>query len=156
LGRRKKLTPAKIQRYLGAQAAFLENQLTDHPEYRVDTLPLCNGQRPKKRSLRRYLVAGEFEGKPYKHVAILNVGSGPAYAPTHRQFNPRAIPRVRASQKKVGRFGFRAWLRHFDMYPKRRYVSDGNPDTVTIPKGMSKKIDRTKLKGARLVILGEK
>ncbi len=151
----KNLNAAKIQRYLGAQAAYLESQITEHPDYRVDTHALCYGHRPRKARLRKYLVTGAFDGKPYRNDAIVNVGSGPVHSPAVFKFNPRSIPRIRASQKHVGRFGIRAWIRHFDNYPGRRYISDGDPNTVSVPSALSKRIDPAKLGGARLVVIGK-
>ncbi|MCP4599598.1 MAG: polysaccharide deacetylase family protein [Proteobacteria bacterium] len=143
---------SKIQRFIGGQAQFLERMITEHPEYRINTYALCNGQRPKTASLRKYLVNGEYKSRPYSNVAILNVGSGPVPSPVARQFNPLSIPRIRASNVKSGNLGFSSWLNYFKRRPQNRYVSDGDPTVTTVPRHLSSKVESAKLRGSVLKI----
>lgn len=144
--------PKRIQQVIGAQARFLEQMLKDHPGYRVRALALCHGTRPKNRGLLRFLSSGVTEGYSYENTAVLNVGSGPAPAPTTTTFNPLSIPRVRASEMGTGKLGLRAWLDYFDAHPERRYISDGDSSIVTVPARYEEKIALKNLGKARLVI----
>jgi hypothetical protein len=154
LALKKNQDAARIQRVIGAQARFLEEKITEHPDYRVNTYALCHGGRPKGASLLRYLKNGMSDGHEYINIAILNVGSGPALSPVDRDFNQMSIPRIRASDKGGNKLGISAWIRHFDNHPEDRYISDGDPSIVTVPRELSEKIDPDKLNGADVVLYG--
>lgn len=142
----------KIQKYLGEQAAFIESII---PDYKVNTYALCYGGRPKDKELFTFLEKGEYEGKTYKNIAILNVGWDPSVSPIDKDFNPLAIHRIRASETKVDGVGMYDWLAVFDKHPERRFISDGNPDIVTVPKKYEDKVDIEKLNGKELYLYEE-
>jgi hypothetical protein len=144
--------PSKIQRLIGAQALFLKRNLTDHPQYQVNTYALCNGRRPQNTQLRKYLVSGEYKGHRYQNIAITKVGGGPSPSPATRNFKRFSVPRIRASDKQETGTGLSTWIRHFDRNPELRYVSDGDPRRVTVPRHLQTKIDPHKLQGASLVL----
>ncbi len=96
------------------------------PGYNVNTLALPYGARPKDDS---YIIAGEWQGTSYRNDAILLVGANPAFSPYDRRFNPHRLPRVRADEAELGR-----WLEYFRKNPHERYISDGDPLTVTVPE----------------------
>ncbi|SCG82614.1 polysaccharide deacetylase [Proteiniborus sp. DW1] len=144
--------PNKIQEYIGKQAAFLESLI---PGYKVNTYALSYGARPKDKSLYPYLQKGEFEGKSYENIAILNVGWDPSVSPIDKAFDPYAIHRIRASETKVDGVGMYDWLTVFDKNPERRFISDGNPDIVTVPKKFEEKVDKEKLGDKELYIYEE-
>lgn len=142
----------EIQRVIGTQATFLESLI---PDYKVNTYALSYGARPKDEGLYQYLQKGEHEGKIYENIAILNVGWDPSVSPIDKDFNPYSIHRIRASETKVDGVGMYDWLSVLDKNPERRYISDGNPDIVTVPKKFEEKVDTEKLKGKELYIYGE-
>jgi hypothetical protein len=57
------------------------------------------------------------------------------------------LPRVQALDPSLdtGDSGIYAWIQYFMENPERRYCSDGNVDTVTVPKHMIDRIDQSKL-----------
>lgn len=142
----------EIQKVLGKQAAFLENYV---PGYKVNTYALSYGARPKDKTLYPYLQKGEYEGKSYENIAVLNVGWDPSVSPIDKAFDPYAIHRIRASETKVDGVGMYDWLAVFDKNPERRYISDGSPDIVTVPKKFEDKVDTEKLNGKELYIYEE-
>jgi polysaccharide deacetylase len=95
------------------------------PEYRFRTLALPHGVYPKNVS---WALNGTAKGSTYRHEAILMVAGGAAASPFARTFDPVRLPRVQAVEHDL-----KSWLTHFERNPDDRYVSDGNPDTVTIP-----------------------
>jgi hypothetical protein len=147
---------ARIQHLIGAQALFLEKNLTKHPNYRVNTYALCNGRRPKNTELRKHLVFGEYQGHKYNNVGITKVGGGPSPSPATKDFQPFSIPRIRASNMMESGTSLSTWIRHFDRHPELRYVSDGNPNRVTVPKRLEAKIDPDKLQGASVVLYDDR
>lgn len=144
-------TPKRIQAAIGKQAAYLEGLLTEHPDYKVRTFALCFGRRPKSRSLWKYLVSGSAGGTAYENIAVLNVGSSPSFSPEDKRFNPFSIPRVRASKIKTAGTGLYDRLLFYEKNPHARFVSDGNPDIVTIPAKLLKNLDTSRLADRKVV-----
>ena len=138
-------SPQKIQAAIGRQATFLERNLTKHPDYKVNLFALCYGRRPKQTALGRFLVAGSVDGIPYRNLAVLNVGSGPSFSPFDKRFNPLSIPRVRASEIHTAGVGLYSRLHRYAEHPETRYVSDGDPHTITIPLSSKKYFDFSRL-----------
>jgi hypothetical protein len=95
------------------------------PQYRLRTLALPHGVYPKEIG---WALSGTAKGTTYRHEAILMVAGGAAPSPYAKSFDPMHLPRVQAVESDL-----RHWLNHFDRTPADRYVSDGNPDTLTIP-----------------------
>jgi peptidoglycan/xylan/chitin deacetylase (PgdA/CDA1 family) len=114
------------------------------PQAKIDTLALPMGIAPRNRKL---LSSGEYRGQRYANRAVLLVGAGPTRAPISHLFNPLKIPRIQAQE---GVSGSTFWLNHFKSHPKSRYVSDGDPNTTTIPMVLADKVDQGRLNGATL------
>lgn len=138
-----------IQKQLGLNVKLTNGYI---PGYTVDTLALPYGSRPKDEALRKYIISGEYEGTKYTNNAVLLVGANPAPAPCDKNFDPAAIPRVRASEMNVSGTGIYDWLKYFDSHPAEKYISDGNPSTVVIPENRKDKINSEKLGDKKLII----
>ncbi len=119
------------------------------PDYEPFAVALPEGSRPDDITLLSY---GEYEGVRVAFAAALLEGSNPATAPCDRNFDPLKLPRVPALDPSLDTTdsGLYAWLRYFMENPERRYVSDGDPFTVSIPKHMEERVDRERLGGRRL------
>jgi hypothetical protein len=99
--------------------------------------------------LQQYVVSGEFEGIKYQNSAIMEVGWDPAFSPVSTKFDPLSIHRVRASGLVAVEADLAWWLA--ELSREEQYVSDGNPDTITIPKSKESVVDVTKLSGKELI-----
>ena len=121
-----------LQQEIGQQVQYLEG-FVGLEGYKVNTMALPYGTRPKDETRTIYLKEGIFEGILYENIAILNVGWNPGYSPYDNRFNPESIPRIRASETKVDNVGMYNYLEYFDNNPEERFISDGNPDIVTVP-----------------------
>ncbi|MFA9444214.1 polysaccharide deacetylase family protein [Egicoccus sp. AB-alg6-2] len=120
---------AEVQQELTQNSAMVE-ELTGAP---TATLSLPFGVRPQDHALS---LAGEADGIGYEHQAALLVGSGPAPSPFHREWDPVGVPRIRSSPSWDGGdpdWGSAFWLQVLEDHPERRYVSDGDPDTIAFP-----------------------
>jgi peptidoglycan/xylan/chitin deacetylase (PgdA/CDA1 family) len=95
------------------------------PDYRLRTLALPHGVYPREIG---WALSGTAKGTTYRHEAILMVAGGAAPSPYARAFDPVRLPRIQAVERDL-----RQWLTHFDRNPADRFVSDGDPTTVTIP-----------------------
>lgn len=121
-----------LQEEIGRQVQYLEGFIKTEG-YQVNTIALPYGTRPKDESKTKYLREGSYQGVTYENIAILNVGWNPGYSPYDARFNPESIPRIRASETKVDNVGMYNYLEYFDNNPQERFISDGNPDVVTVP-----------------------
>ena len=119
---------ASIQRTLGKNIQEIEARLDG---YTVDTLALPFGKRPKDQERYDLVTAGSFEGVPYEHKAILLVGWKPEVSVYDKAFNPLAIMRVQSGD---GDFQMIHWLEDYRNNPHKRFISDGNPDIITVPQ----------------------
>lgn len=125
---------AKIQKEIGQQAQNLEDMI-EAETYKVNTIALPFGSRPRADELEIYLHEGSYEGVTYENLAILNVGSNPAYSPYDERFNALSLPRVRASEMNVDNVGMYSYLEYFVNHPEAKFISDGNAQIITVPAG---------------------
>jgi peptidoglycan/xylan/chitin deacetylase (PgdA/CDA1 family) len=95
------------------------------PDYRIRTLALPHGVYPRNVT---WALRGEAKGTAYRHDAILMVAGGAAPSPFAKVFDATRLPRIQAIDQDLG-----YWLSYFDKNPGERFVSDGDPATVTIP-----------------------
>ncbi len=132
-----------------ALALNVKQTLSYLPDYDVYALALPYGIGPKGDDYK-YAAQGTYQDTSYNHRAILKVGSNPAYSPVSLKYDPLKLPRVRASEANTAGVGMYDWLAVFDKYPHRRFISDGDPDTITIPESEKENINRDSLKGKTL------
>jgi hypothetical protein len=88
--------------------------------------------------LKQYVVEGIFEGVTYHNKAIMEVGAEPAPSPFSVRFNPLSVSRVRSPGIIPVNQDLTWWLEN--MKRENQYVSDGNPDTVTVPESYAEQI----------------
>ena len=101
------------------------------PGYAPRTLTLPFGMFPED---ERLVVTGTDGDTTYNHELVFLVGWMPTRSPHHVDFDPVKVFRVPAH----GPWGpddpdWDGWLEWLDEEPGRRFVSDGDPDTVTFP-----------------------
>lgn len=119
-----------IQKALGKNVKHTREIL---PDYNVDSLALPYGAFPKDTEMHKYVVKGDFEGIEYHHKAVLLVGANPARPSYHKNTDMAKVPRIRASEMETEGLGLYDWLDHFERNPEERYISDGNPQTISFP-----------------------
>ncbi len=111
------------------------------PDYRPRTLALPHGVYPRDVS---WALRGSVNGVTYSHDAILMVAGGAAPSPFSRAFDPVRLPRIQAVEAELA-----YWLRYFAQRPQERFVSDGNPDVITVPAGLQDRV-RSNLRNVRV------
>jgi peptidoglycan/xylan/chitin deacetylase (PgdA/CDA1 family) len=110
-----------------------ERMITDAvPEAKVWTLALPFGDFPRQRQLA---LRGAWDGQEYSYRGVFTVVGEPAQSPFSIRFDPLSIPRIE-SQPWRGEvdLGSGYWLRYLNQHRSRRYVSDGDPKTVSFPR----------------------
>jgi hypothetical protein len=109
-----------------AQIAEAQQWIQRHvPDYKIRTLALPHGVYPKDVA---WALRGQAKGTAYAHDAILMVAGGAAPSPFARGFDPMRLPRIQAMERDLA-----SWLAWFDKNPHERFVSDGDPASVTVP-----------------------
>ena len=72
---------------------------------------------------------------------LMSIGS-----PFGRAFDPLRLPRIQAVESDLA-----SWLGYFEKSPQERFVSDGDPATVTIPAARRDGLRRELPGGLRVV-----
>ncbi|MFY9113841.1 MAG: polysaccharide deacetylase family protein [Dethiobacteria bacterium] len=119
------LSPAKVAEQLAMHGQRTRDYLHD---YHIRTLALPYGARPSDPELA---IRGCSEGINYRHEAVLLVGSNPAPSPFSKDFGVY-LPRIRAGEINSDGVGMYDWIDYFRNNPERRFLSDGDPDAITI------------------------
>lgn len=112
------------------------------PRAVVDSIALPYGQSPKDKNV---LQMGKSGIDSYTNLCALLVGANPAPSPVSEEFNPFRLPRIQAVDPNFATYGIDQWLTYFKKYPEKQYVSDGDPDIITVPKMMMEPVDDSKL-----------
>ncbi len=120
---------AVVRRQIATAQEWIQRHV---PGYRLRTLALPMGGFPRELG---WAMAGESDGIRYRHDAILKVAGGPAPSPFARSFDPQHLPRIQAIDSELDH-----WLGYFDRNPEDRYVSDGDPTTITVAQGTASKV----------------
>jgi peptidoglycan/xylan/chitin deacetylase (PgdA/CDA1 family) len=137
----RRLSDEKVQSEI-AQSVMLVKRMV--PNVEMDTLALPGGVPPRN---LRLLASGQYKDWKYQNRAALLAGAEPAFSPVSKKYKPMSIPRVLAIE---GFMGVTYWLNYLKSRPTDRYVSDGDPETVTVPKAFADEVDKAKLQGATL------
>ncbi len=103
------------------------------PDAEVRTLALPLGAMPRPPRLAR---RGSSQGESYRHAGVFLVGADPAPSPFSKAFRADAIPRIRTSPPgaRNSEYGSTYWLDYLRRNRGQRYVSDGDPDRIAVPK----------------------
>ncbi len=101
------------------------------PNYKVDLLALPFGVYPKNQKL---VQQGSFQGMAYANICACLAGAGPAPSPVTKRWNPYRLPRIIPGPE---RYAIPYWLDYLQKHANKRYVSDGDPVMLTVPKADS-------------------
>jgi peptidoglycan/xylan/chitin deacetylase (PgdA/CDA1 family) len=120
------------------------------PDYPIESFALPYGLYPPNGDAT--LLAGfTYQGRTYRHQAALMVGANPAYSPFDARRDLMFLPRIRADDDNLVQW-FGDYLQvNYEL----RYVSDGNPDVVTVPNDLpsdlADQLDPAKVGGRQIV-----
>ncbi len=116
------------------------------PEATMDTMALPGGSVPKDKSNMEVLLDGIEGGTRYSNKCILRAWGGATLPPGHKDFDRRNILRIGSEPGYI-----EGYIKRLSTGEEPRYVSDGDPDTVTIPKRLEKCLDKKRTQGLRIV-----
>ncbi|MDF2524020.1 MAG: putative xylanase/chitin deacetylase [Clostridiales bacterium] len=116
------------------------------PGYQFKSLAMPFGQSSK--DLQGYVAKGVFEGVQYENMALMEVGAGPTLSTVNKRSMPLSMSSVRATGIAAVPADLSWWLNNLSR--SEEYVSDGNPNVVSVPKSKEAEVDKEKLKGKEL------
>ena len=96
--------------------------------YQVTSLSLPFGDYPANDSL---LASGQYQGKSYAYSAAVAETGGPSVSPFSTKFRPLHITRIVATGQALQNA-----INTFKKNPLLRYISDGDPTTVSAPQNL--------------------
>ena len=96
--------------------------------YQVTSLALPFGQYPANDAL---LASGTYQGQTYHYTAALKEAGGPAFSPFSSKFQALHINRIEVTGNTL-----KNALAFLNEHPELRYVSDGDPTTVSAPQSL--------------------
>jgi hypothetical protein len=99
----------------------------------VQTMALPLGALPHPASLA---VKGAWDGQSYRFAGVFLSGAEPAPSPFSTKWNPGEIPRILPNPRWNGArdFTWGMWLDTLERNPELRYVSDGDPHSISFPR----------------------
>ncbi len=120
-----------------------------NPRSQMEIIAVPFGEYPKHGDTTLF-QGFDLKGKHYGFLGALMVGANPSPSPVDKDFDPYWIPRIRGSRDQINK-----WFAFVEENPGIMYVSDGNPDTITVPNDLAQslveKLDQTKLNGKTLI-----
>ena len=84
------------------------------------------------------ILSGVYNDKEYNTIATLRVGWEADYSPFNKNFDKTFLKRIRAYDNNGKEFDIEM---NFDILENNRYISDGDKNTITIPKAKEDKIN---------------
>ncbi len=96
--------------------------------YKVTSLSVPFGDYPANDSL---IASGQYQGKTYSYSAAVAVAGGPSVSPFSTKFSPLHITRITVTGQAL-----KNAIDNFKKHPLLRYISDGDPTTVSAPKDL--------------------
>lgn len=125
-----KASTAEATKQLAESQATLEKLIGGG--YAVTSISIPFGEYPAKDSI---LKSGEYKGTTYGYTAGLALGVTPSASPFSSKFQALHIPRIRGSANFITDA-----IDNFKKHPELRYVSDGDPTTVSAPTTLDAKL----------------
>ena len=116
------------------------------PEATMDTFCVPYGAYPKDKSTWP-IILNDPQGK-YKNLVAFKAWGDESYAPLDKRFDPKIVDRIGVDN---------GYFEHvFARLEKggKLYISDGNPETVSIPRSWEAFVSKERLQGSKLVVYG--
>lgn len=130
---------AQIQQEIGG-ADKLVTEL--NPEVKIETFAMPMGKYPKNKALWPLLLKGSYNGHAYSYAAAFDAAWRPIPSPASVKFNPLRLERINAIDTING---LRYWVEKLVGPGGGRYISDGDPNWVSFPKGQETELSRTRV-----------
>ncbi|WP_101782933.1 polysaccharide deacetylase family protein [Nonomuraea indica] len=104
------------------------------------TMALPYGNLPRVKKAAR---SGGWEGTRYDFAGVFLAGAEPSVSPYAKKFDRGAIQRIQSNGKKgeCRKWCSQYWLEWLDRHPRERFVSDGDPERISVPERLRGNIE---------------
>lgn len=120
------------------------------PKATMDTMALPGGSVPRNQANLDVLLHGSDGPTQYDNLCILRAWGGPTLSPAHKKFDKKEILRIGTEPGNV-----EGWIKRLkpgsEMEP---FVSDGDPNSVTVPRRLKDELAVTGLDGLKITLIG--
>jgi peptidoglycan/xylan/chitin deacetylase (PgdA/CDA1 family) len=135
------MTPEQIQEEIGNANNEI---LAAVPDAKITAFAVPMGQFPRDKNNLKYLMRGTYQGKLYEHQIVMAAAYRPIPSPASTDYNPEGLERIAPIE---GLNGLGDWVKRLKAgSPYALYVSDGDPNVISFPKGDDGKLDAAKAK----------
>lgn len=90
----------------------------------------------------KYILNNNYNGINYETISTLRVGWESEVSPFNKNFDKTFLKRIRAYDNNGVEFDIEM---NFKILENNRFISDGDVNTITIPKGLENKLNNTNL-----------
>jgi peptidoglycan/xylan/chitin deacetylase (PgdA/CDA1 family) len=137
----KKASTAEATKQLAQSQATLEGLIGGG--YAVTSIGIPFGEYPSD----SILTSGEYDGIKYAYTAAASIAANQSSSPFSNKFNAMHIPRIRGSENYITQA-----IANFNKHPELKYVSDGDPTTVSAPSDLDPSLGALKTELGRPVV----
>lgn len=141
------MTPEQIQAEIGNAHKVILEQV---PNAKIQVVALPMGQFPRNKANWKYLLKGTYQGVSYDYKAAMDAAWRPIYSPASKQYNHARLERIDSID---GLNGIRDWVNKLSTAGGAggmlRYISDGDPNVISYPKGNDAEVNVALLKSQR-------
>ncbi|MDF1616701.1 polysaccharide deacetylase family protein [Petrocella sp. FN5] len=142
-----KLSKDALIKEIGQVDYFLKALI---PDYNMLAITYPYGKRPEA-SLIQYLSHGQYEDVEFGYEVGFREGpSSKMVPPSHIKFDPYNAPRVRGSEGDVQDLWW--FLDYYEKNADERYISDGNANTIVVPKEKVDLVNNDKVMDMELIV----
>lgn len=128
----KKASTDEARKQLALSQATLEGMIGGG--YQVTSISVPFGNYPSSDDI---LKSGKYNDTSYAYTAAVSIASRSSASPFSTKFDPLHIPRIRGGKdQQTGADYLKSAIQRFKDHPELRYVSDGDPTTVSAPAGL--------------------
>ncbi len=136
-----KITEEQASKQIGGMYYLLDSMI---PKEYVSIVALPFGSPYSKDHVNfSHILNSSYEGKNYHTIATLRVGWEANPSPFSKQFDATFLKRIRAYDNNGMDFDIEM---NFKILSETRFISDGDPNIITIPKYLKSNLGKTTLK----------
>ncbi|MGW2199041.1 polysaccharide deacetylase family protein [Streptosporangium sp. NPDC001682] len=127
--------PGLPKKKIAEQLARVERLLKQLGVPPSETMALPFGAMPRKRST---VQSGRWQGVSYRFKAVFLAGAEPSVSPFTKNYDWRSVQRIQSNGKKgeCRKWCSQYWLEWLNKHPRQRYTADGDPERISIPRGL--------------------
>ena len=129
-----KADPLDVKKELAESQSTLEGLIGG--DYQVTSLSVPSGEYPQDESL---LARGIYDGEPYTYTSAVTLGDTVSLSPFSTLFDAMHIPRVTVTGSNL-----RDAIANLKAHAGLRYISDGDPATVSAPRDLAEGLGQVK------------